>query len=139
VGQLRRVLEKCFEGCKLAGVTSWCRIQRSTPFAVNLDSVFHRDVAQHGSALAWGARGREFKSRRPDQQLRLNSSEYASASFRALNLIVLPTRASLTSVASGIGRDSSGIHELDLGAQRNGAVGGLQALADGILVCSGGV
>jgi hypothetical protein len=38
-----------------------------TPFAVNLDSVFHRDVAQPGSALAWGARGREFKSRRPDQ------------------------------------------------------------------------
>ena len=26
-----------------------------------------RDVAQPGSALAWGARGREFKSRRPDQ------------------------------------------------------------------------
>jgi hypothetical protein len=25
-----------------------------------------RDVAQPGSALAWGARGREFKSRRPD-------------------------------------------------------------------------
>jgi hypothetical protein len=30
-------------------------------------SEFHRDVAQPGSALAWGARGREFKSRRPDQ------------------------------------------------------------------------
>jgi hypothetical protein len=26
-----------------------------------------RDVAQPGSALAWGARGREFESRRPDQ------------------------------------------------------------------------
>src|SRR5688572_16656452 len=26
-----------------------------------------RDVAQPGSALAWGARGPEFKSRRPDQ------------------------------------------------------------------------
>ena len=26
----------------------------------------HRDVAQLGSALAWGARGREFESRRPD-------------------------------------------------------------------------
>jgi hypothetical protein len=25
-----------------------------------------RDVAQSGSALAWGARGRGFKSRRPD-------------------------------------------------------------------------
>src|SRR6185437_10988432 len=29
-----------------------------------------RDVAQPGSALAWGARGREFKSRRPDQTAR---------------------------------------------------------------------
>jgi hypothetical protein len=28
-----------------------------------------RDVAQPGSALAWGARGREFESRRPDQYL----------------------------------------------------------------------
>lgn len=27
-----------------------------------------RDVAQSGSALAWGARGREFKSRRPDSK-----------------------------------------------------------------------
>jgi hypothetical protein len=32
-----------------------------------LGSGFRRDVAQPGSALAWGARGREFKSRRPDQ------------------------------------------------------------------------
>lgn len=29
---------------------------------------FFRGVAQPGSALAWGARGREFESRRPDQQ-----------------------------------------------------------------------
>ena len=28
--------------------------------------IMSRDVAQPGSALAWGARGREFKSRRPD-------------------------------------------------------------------------
>ena len=27
----------------------------------------NRDVAQPGSALAWGARGREFESRHPDQ------------------------------------------------------------------------
>ncbi len=26
-----------------------------------------RDVAQPGSAFAWGAKGREFKSRHPDQ------------------------------------------------------------------------
>lgn len=31
---------------------------------------FFRGVAQPGSALAWGARGREFESRRPDQQYR---------------------------------------------------------------------
>ncbi len=29
----------------------------------------HRDVAQPGSALAWGARGREFESRHPDQSV----------------------------------------------------------------------
>jgi hypothetical protein len=43
------------------------RIWRSNPAPSSSDSVFHRDVAQPGSALAWGARGREFKSRRPDQ------------------------------------------------------------------------
>ena len=31
---------------------------------------FLRGVAQPGSALAWGARGREFESRRPDQYTR---------------------------------------------------------------------
>jgi hypothetical protein len=30
-----------------------------------------RDVAQPGSALAWGARGRQFKSGRPDQFFQL--------------------------------------------------------------------
>ena len=32
-----------------------------------LDPQHSRGVAQPGSALAWGARGRGFKSRRPDQ------------------------------------------------------------------------
>ena len=32
-----------------------------------------RDVAQPGSALAWGARGREFKSRRPDETVKQQS------------------------------------------------------------------
>ena len=31
------------------------------------DAVMNRNVAQPGSALAWGARGRGFKSRRPDR------------------------------------------------------------------------
>jgi hypothetical protein len=39
---------------------------------------FRRDVAQPGRALAWGARGRQFKSARPDQFLtcenRINST-----------------------------------------------------------------
>src|SRR5882762_10206876 len=39
----------------------------SQPLAAGLGSGSCRDVAQPGSALAWGARGREFKSRRPDQ------------------------------------------------------------------------
>jgi hypothetical protein len=30
-----------------------------------------RGVAQPGSALAWGARGRGFKSRRPDQVVKM--------------------------------------------------------------------
>ena len=30
-------------------------------------TIFSRDVAQSGSASAWGAEGHEFKSRRPDQ------------------------------------------------------------------------
>jgi hypothetical protein len=37
-----------------------------------------RDVAQPGRALAWGARGRQFKSARPDQQLCLFLQERAS-------------------------------------------------------------
>ena len=32
--------------------------------------IVFRDVAQPGSALAWGARGRGFKSRRPDEKQR---------------------------------------------------------------------
>ena len=34
-----------------------------------------RGVAQPGSALAWGARGREFESRRPDQKTKMRSSQ----------------------------------------------------------------
>ena len=37
------------------------------PPAVNAATV--RGVAQPGSVLAWGARGPEFKSRRPDQSI----------------------------------------------------------------------
>ena len=37
------------------------------PFQLVADHLRSRDVAQPGSALAWGARGRRFKSSRPDQ------------------------------------------------------------------------
>ncbi len=37
-----------------------------------------RDVAQPGSAFAWGAKGREFKSRHPDQ---LNKKAFLSESL----------------------------------------------------------
>src|SRR5690349_7709375 len=45
----------------------WCKM-RMTTLAANPERLFsRRDVAQPGSALAWGARGRRFKSGRPDQ------------------------------------------------------------------------
>ncbi len=48
---------------------SWCKILESTPPPrLRLRPVpSSRDVAQPGRALAWGARGRQFKSARPDQ------------------------------------------------------------------------
>src|SRR5712671_3886148 len=63
----------------------------SQPLAVGLGSGSCRDVAQPGSALAWGARGREFKSRRPDQQIGRDYSQTTPVSFSALlNFVVLP-------------------------------------------------
>ena len=44
----------------------------------------HRDVAQSGSALAWGARGREFESRRPDQFLRLAGMNELAANIEQI-------------------------------------------------------
>ncbi len=37
------------------------------PYRIFLDFIKFRDVAQPGSAFAWGARGRWFKSSHPDQ------------------------------------------------------------------------
>ena len=53
------------------------------PHVVSLGSGFHRDVAQPGSALAWGARGREFKSRRPDQSYAINLKQRRTRASRA--------------------------------------------------------
>ncbi len=52
--------------------TAWCKIGTNPSVEDMLrrgrgGNLPSRDVAQPGSALAWGARGREFKSRRPDQ------------------------------------------------------------------------
>ena len=43
------------------------RIGVSGGAEVRFEEQIRRSVAQPGSALAWGARGREFKSRRSDQ------------------------------------------------------------------------
>ncbi len=45
-----------------------------------------RGVAQPGSALAWGARGREFESRRPDQGFSTQGSRCVLRTHRLLSL-----------------------------------------------------
>jgi hypothetical protein len=58
---------------RLAGVKFWSQPYRCfssvwpLPFGKYSWSPYRRDVAQPGRALAWGARGRQFKSARPDQ------------------------------------------------------------------------
>ncbi len=51
---------------------------------------FCRGVAQPGSALAWGARGRVFESRRPDQYIILLRE----------TLVLLPLRVMLLQISS---------------------------------------
>src|SRR5580698_10592514 len=41
-----------------------------------------RDVAQPGRALAWGARGRQFKSARPDQSIQKYSQKLQACPLR---------------------------------------------------------
>ncbi len=60
--------------------------------------VFHRDVAQPGSALAWGARGREFKSRRPDQ---FSSPRGFRSKFSTLTKMATSSGASERPFATG--------------------------------------
>ena len=52
----------------------------------------HRDVAQLGSALPWGGRGREFKSHRSDQVIKIEMINHLfflfySANVEDINLI----------------------------------------------------
>ena len=62
-----------------------------------------RGVAQPGSALAWGARGREFESRRPDQRNQRVSSHKGLARFD----FWLEVRAGCRSVAGSPRQRSS--------------------------------
>src|SRR5215472_15133241 len=41
-------------------------LRQPHPWPIAAADSFRRDVAQPGRALAWGARGRQFKSARPD-------------------------------------------------------------------------
>jgi hypothetical protein len=52
-------IRKCYNQTELSAVNH--------PFSCAADFPCRRDVAQPGRALAWGARGRQFKSARPDQ------------------------------------------------------------------------
>lgn len=45
-----------------------------------------RDVAQLGSALPWGGRGRQFKSGRSDQSKIMSLIQYMSQAFSFKNL-----------------------------------------------------
>ena len=57
-----------------------------TRAAVELNRKGRRDVAQPGSALAWGARGPEFKSRRPDHSKRIPADSTVSAFVSAFGM-----------------------------------------------------
>ena len=74
----------------------WCRLVKTpkSRFALSEPAPLCRDVAQPGRALAWGARGREFKSPRPDHSL-LSATPFASASTSQL-----PTPSTPTCVAA---------------------------------------
>jgi hypothetical protein len=66
-----------------------------------------RDVAQFGSALDWGSRGRRFKSGRPDQGLP------AQKGFRVLTRSPFPIFGSQTGSHSTVGL-CSGCAQADL-------------------------
>jgi hypothetical protein len=65
--------------------------------------LFRRDVAQPGRALAWGARGRQFKSARPDHLFsnvqrvaQANARQRTSARGRAFGSSNLPVPTNLS-------------------------------------------
>src|SRR5690606_26648165 len=51
-----------------------------------------RGVAQPGSALAWGARGREFESRRPDQLIQRKRPILSGSAFFVLRYAICASR-----------------------------------------------
>ena len=65
--------------------------RRCAPLPQHLSKV--RAVAQSGSALAWGARGREFESLRPDHlENKLNGSRGSRLAAPSVRLAVVPSR-----------------------------------------------
>jgi FKBP-type peptidyl-prolyl cis-trans isomerase FkpA len=61
-----------------------------------------RDVAQSGSALQWGCRGRGFKSRRPDSVAVMRSALSCFARFHQLILGVNLNRLIIAAVVAGL-------------------------------------
>jgi hypothetical protein len=68
---------------------------------------FSRGVAQPGRALALGAKGREFESRRPDQKIKARADNPVRAFVVSVCELTQPRRLSLSQV-----------HDLHLGANR---------------------
>ncbi len=63
-------IRQCYNQSELSAVI--------TPFSCTAGFFCRRDVAQPGRALAWGARGRQFKSARPDHSF-LSPTKYMLA------------------------------------------------------------
>ncbi len=74
--------EKCLGSVELCSEPLRWRLTVCLAASVeSVDFLPSRDVAQPGRALAWGARGRQFKSARPDQFLEISRLQ-AVAEFR---------------------------------------------------------
>ena len=100
----------------------WCRLVKTpkSRFALSEPAPLCRDVAQPGRALAWGARGREFKSPRPDHSL-LSATPFASASTSQL-----PTPKQPNLRCSEAEAHQSGLRGALDKAKRHRAISGVQ-------------
>ncbi len=57
----------------------WCKLIQTPEAGSPEPARLCRDVAQPGRALAWGARGRQFKSARPDHYISSKLTSFASS------------------------------------------------------------